>query len=340
MDLSLIIGSAHRRISRSVLCSIFFWLMAAVLSACSLTSSPAKLTPVTVQLSWLNQAQFAGLYAADQQGYYAEEGLQVSFVEGGPNIDFISPVAKGAAQFGMAQPADLILARAKGMPVRSIAVIYQRSPVVFFALSDTGITRPQDFVGKKIRTAVTIDQTLQALMAQEGIHPDQYETVSLPSDIKQFASGDVPVWGGFINVFVLEVQKAGYQINIISPDDYGIHFYGDILITTDDLIAKQPDTVKRFLRATLKGWKYALEHPETAGMYVQKYNPKADPEMEAAKMIKSIPLVNTGDDLIGWMKAELWNEMADNLRKQGALTKPLNIDQVYTLQFLQEIYGK
>ena len=65
-----------------------------------------------------------------------------------------------------------------------------------------------------------------------------------PSDISQFASGEVPVWAGFSNVFALEVQRAGNKLNIIYPDDYGIHFYGDIM--TDDRIAKNPDLVQRF----------------------------------------------------------------------------------------------
>lgn len=261
-------------------------------------------------------------------------------MEGGPEVDFVTPVANGSAQFGMAQPADVILARAKGMPVRTIAAIYRRSPIVFFSLADSGITRPQDFVGKKVRTAVTVDQTLHALMGKVGVKPDQYEPVYLPSDINQFASGEVPVWGGFINVFVLEVQRAGYNLNIISPDDYGIHFYGDILITTDDFIAKYPDLVQRFLRATVKGWTYALENPEMIGTFVQRYDPKADPELEAAKMIKSIPLVNTGEDSIGWMKSETWKGMIQTLRDEGALTQPLDTEQVYTMQFLKEIYSK
>jgi NitT/TauT family transport system substrate-binding protein len=147
------------------------------LSACAPTPAPA-LTPITVQLSSLHQAEFAGFYAAEHQGYFAAEGLQVSFLEGGPEVDFIAPVVDGKAQFGVAQPADVILARADGKPVRSIAVIYRRSPIVFFALADSGITRPQDFVGKKIRIALTVDQTLRAMMARVGIRPDQYETVT------------------------------------------------------------------------------------------------------------------------------------------------------------------
>ena len=311
------------------------------LPACnSITPSSQALTPVTLQLSFSHQAEFAGFYVAEQEGYYREEGLDVSFIEGGPDVDFITPVVDGAAQFGVAQPADLILARAAGKPVRSIAVIYRHNPIVFFALADSGITRPQDFIGKRIRSTLTIDQTLLAMMTRVGISPDLYETVYLPSDVDQFASGEVPVWSGFINVFLIEVQRAGYKVNIIYPDDYGIHFYGDVLITTDDLIANDPDLVQRFTRATLKGWRFAVENPETVGAYVQKYRADADVDLEIARMTASIPLVNTGEDFIGWMNAETWEAMAQTLREQGVLTDPLDLSQVFTMQFLEEIYPK
>ena len=316
-------------------------ILAMGLSACGQTVPPTPaLMPITVQLSFLHQAEFAGFYAAEQQGYFAAEGLQVSFLEGGPQVDFIAPVVDGAAQFGVAQPADVILARAAGKPVRSIAVLYRRSPIVFFALADSGITRPQDFVGKKIRSTLTVDQTLRAMMARVGISPDQYETVYLPSDVSLFASGEVPVWAGFVNVFALEVQRAGYEINLIYPDDYGIHFYGDVLITTDDLIAKDPDLVQRFTRAALKGWTYVVENPATIGAFVQKYQSDAEADLEVAKMTASLPLVNTGEDFIGWMRPEVWAGMEKTLREQGVLTNTLEVEQVYTLQFLEEIYGK
>lgn len=311
------------------------------LSAClSPATAPPPLTPITVQLSWLHQAEFSGLYVAEQRGYFAAEGLQVTFLDGGPEVDFIAPVVNGAAQFGIAQPADLILARAAGQPVRSIAAIYRHSPIVFFALTDSGITRPPDFVGKKIRSTTTVDLTLRAMMARVGIAPDQYHPVYLASDVSLFASGEVPVWGGFINVFALEVKQAGYKINLIYPDDYGIHFYGDVLITTDDLIAQNPELVQRFTRAVLKGWTYAVEHPAEVGAIVVKYNPKLDPTLETDKMAASLPLVNTGEDYIGWMKPEIWAGMEQTLRAQGVLTQPLTVDDVYTLQFLEQIYQK
>ena len=319
----------------------FFLILVLLLPSCGgVATGPSPLTAVTVQLSFSHQAEFAGFYAAQLLGYYAEEGLEVSFVEGGPQVDFIAPVADGTAQFGVAQPADLLLARAAGKRVRSIAVIYRRSPIVFFTLSNSGITRPEDFIGKRIRSTTTIDQTLRAMLSRLGIEPNEYEVVYLPSQVDRFASGDVPIWGGLLNLFVLEVQRAGHAINIIYPDDYGIHFYGNILITTDGLIQKDPGLVQRFTRATLRGWTYVVENPDSAGNLVQTYNPRTDPELENEKMTASIPLVNTGEDFIGWMKPQVWEEMERTLREQGVLSNPLKIDDVYTMQFLQEIYDE
>lgn len=315
------------------------WLFLLSLAGCR-PVPPAPLTPVTVQLSFVHQAEFAGLYAAEQNGYYAEEGLQVTFREGGADVDFLAPVDDGTAAFGVAQPADLILARAEGRPLRSIAALYRRSPVAFIALAETGIRSPGDFAGKKIRSTKTLDLTLQAMTARVGLAPDQYETVYLPSDVALFGSEEVPVWGAFVNVFVLDVVRAGYQINAIYPDDYGIHFYGDILITTDGLIDRDPDLVLRFLRATLRGYTYATENPDAAGAMVARYNPDADIELEAARMAASIPLVNTGEDFIGWMRPEIWSGMEQTLREHGVLETPLDVAGAYTLDFLEEIYGR
>jgi NitT/TauT family transport system substrate-binding protein len=249
-------------------------------------------------------------------------------------------VVEGSAQFGTATADQLLVARAEGKPLKAFAVIYRRSPAVFMALSSSGITRPQDFVGKTIRTPAPNAPTLHAMMAGLGISQDQYTEVDLPSDVEEFASGRVPVWGAYLNALTLSVQRAGYKINIIYPDDYGVHFYSDTLFSTDEFITKNPVLVRRFLRASLKGWTFAIENAEKIGPMVLKYVPDADPELENAKMIPSIPLVNTGQDFVGWMKPEVWTEMEQTLREEGLLPKSVDVEQVFTMSFLEEIYGK
>lgn len=311
------------------------------LAGCAPSATPAiKLTPITVQLASTHQAQFAGLYVADQRGFYTAEGLAVTFVQGGAKVDKLTPVLNGSAQFGVGSPDELMLARSEGKLLKTVATIYRRSPVVFISLADKGITRPQDFVGKTIRAPANVAPSLVAMMTRVGINPDQYTVVDLPADLTLFASGDVPVWGVFLNVFQVTIEQAGYKINQIYPDDYGVHFYADSLFTTDNLTATQPDLVLRFVRATLKGWTYAVENPTEVSVMVQKVNPGADSITENLRMIASLPLVNTGEDHIGWMKPEVWTAMEKTLREQGVLTQPIDVAGAYTLQFLDEIYGK
>lgn len=320
------------------LCSMSLTVFAVIsLSACGQSATPA-LTPITMQLSWTHQAQFAGVYAADQKGYYAAEGLAVTFLESGSKVDKLAPVINGAAQFGVAGADELILARSQGKPLRAIATLYRRSPIVFISLAEKGITRLENFVGKTIRAPANTIPSLRAMTTRAGISSDQYAIVDLPSDVAMFASGDVPVWGLFSTGLAVDIRRAGYKINLVYPDDYGVHFYSDTIHTTDDLIAANPDLVLRFLRATLKGYSYAVENPIEVAAMVHLYNPNADAALEEEKLTASIPLINTGEDFIGWMKPEIWSGMEQTLREQGITKAPLDVTQVYTMQFLVEIY--
>ena len=322
----------------SVIRSISLILLALVAGApaCSRAKPPSTLTPVTIQLLWTHINTFAGYYAADQKGYYAAEGLAVTFREGGPKVDYLTEVANGTSQFGDGGSDELILARAEGKPLRAVATIYQRSPVVFFTLARSGITKPQDFLGKKIRVAPGLAPTLHAMMAHIGIPRNRYMEVVTPSDIALFASGDPPVWSAYLNAFVTEVELAGYKINRIYPDNYGVHFYGNSLFARDDFIAANPELVTRFVRATLKGWTYIIENPTEIGALMRKYKPDADQARELAGLTASLPLINTGEEAIGRMRHDRWLGMEKILRKQGVLNKPLDIAQVYTLRVLQE----
>lgn len=306
-------------------------------SSCMPKASPA-LTPLTIQLNWTHQAQFAGLYAADQNGYYADEGLEVTLIEGGPGVDSIDRILSGADQLGIAAADVLLIARSKGKAVRAVSVDYRRNPRVFITRAESGITRPQDFVGKTISIGKGSIPILDTMMKRIGLQPGDYTTVISTPDLTDFYSDQAQVRMVFLTNEVLTVQAAGYKINIIYPDDYGIHHYGDVLFASDKLIAAQPELVLRFVRATLKGWTYAVENPAEIGAMVLKYKPDADTSLENSKMNASLPLINTGEDFIGWMKPEIWSGMEHTLQDQGGLAGPVDVTQAYTMQFLEQIY--
>lgn len=310
-----------------------------VLSGCRTSESPASRVPVTAQLNWLHYASFGGLYAADQNGYYADHDLDVSFLEGGPAVDHLAAVLDGEAQFGVLGADELILARAEGKPVRAVAVILRQSPVVFVAPIETGIVSPRDFAGETVRVTPQLRPTLHTIMARVGVPPDQYDEVVLPSDLELFTAGPADVWGVYYNSFAVELQSAGHRLNFIFPDDYGVHFYNDTLFTTDTLIEQQPELVDRFLRATLLGLRYAIENPDAVGRLVQAYEPDADVAIETQKAIASIPLISSISEHLGDMEPAAWAAMHDILLEQGVLAEPFDITAVYTREFLSAIIG-
>src|SRR6185295_20136092 len=180
---------------------------------------------------------------------------------------------------------------------------------------------------------------LKAMLATAKMSLDQMTIVST-GDFTALYTGDVDVASGGITSSVLAARKVGHEVNLIYPDDYGVHFYSTTIFTSDDYIAAHPDIVTKFLRATLNGWAYALESPQSIGAMVAKYKPEADTALESASMVVSIPYLNTGEDHIGWMKGNVWAGMLNTMRADGEISTSIEIKDVSTMQFLKEIYGE
>jgi NitT/TauT family transport system substrate-binding protein len=135
------------------------------------------------------------------------------------------------------------------------------------------------------------------------------------------------------------MRQKGLKLNLIWPGDYGAYFYSDLVVTRDGLIAENPGLAARFLRATLRGWQDAIEDYQQAVPVILKYARDKDPQLQAAMMEAQLPLVHTGEDHIGWMKADDWQAMYKLLQDYGLLTGPFDVTRSYTMQFLEEIYG-
>jgi NitT/TauT family transport system substrate-binding protein len=315
-----------------------FITVSLLLAACTPAAQTTSLVAIKVQLGSTHQATYGGFYAADQNGMYTREGLTVSFILGGTNTDPTSPILDNTAQFGVMGASALISARAAGKPIHALAVIYRRDPVVFFSLANSGITHLQDFIGKKVFVSLQILPRLKAMLATAKINLDSINIVST-GDFTALYTGDVDVASGTITSTVLAARQAGHPVNIIYPDDYGVHFYSSTIYASDAYINSNPDLVTRFLRATMDGWASAIEDPQAIGAMVTHYNPKADTAFESASMVASIPYVNTGEDHIGWMDGDVWAGMLQTMQAEEEVTKPVTISDVYTVQFLKQIYG-
>ncbi len=302
-------------------------------------SDPPPARTVTVQMSWHHEATYAGFHAADQMGAYEAAGLRIAFLPGSPKIDPIVPVVEGKAQFGIANASRLLFARGEGQAVQAIACIHRRSPLVFITLPASGISHPRQFAGKRFRLSRQNLPVLYAIAGRFGIDSDRM-SVTHVYDIDKFYSGEVDVWGGYITSNIRAEQEAGRTFNIIHPENFGVHFYYNCIFTSDELIARDPDLVGRFLHTTLtEGYIYAIMNPESASALIAHYDPDADVGRNKANLIAMLPLISTGEDEVGWMKPKVWSGMAATLKHQGMLDPKVEPSQAFTLRFLEEIYA-
>jgi NitT/TauT family transport system substrate-binding protein len=302
---------------------------------------------LNLSLKWIHQAQFAGHYVALEKGFYRDAGFDVNLIPFGKGDAPITAVTKGTSAFGLSGADEIILARSKGIPVRAIAVIYKINPVAAYSLKESGITKPQQFIGKTVGieraddgSDVNVGYIYYAMMAKLGIDRSKVKEISIGFDDKELLAGKTDVSTGYIiNEPNLVKEKRG-AVNTILMADYGVNLYADVLFTSEDTIKNKPDMVKRFLEATLRGWQYAIENEEEAVDDVMKYATDTTREHQVNMLISSVPLINVGGTRLGWMEATSWDQAQKLMVQEKLLSKPITITEAYTMEFLQSVYGK
>ena len=241
-------------LSRLLLC------VALSLSLYSLAGAAEK---VSLQLKWFHQFQFAGYYAAKAQGYYAEEGLEVEIRPLNRMRSVVEQVGSGEADYGVGDSA-IVADYARGAPIVSLAAIFQHSPLVLISRKDSGIVSPSDLAGKRLMfdSKGSDDGPIRAMLAEAGISSERFEHVSHSYNNEDLSSGRVDAMSAYLTNQSFYFRERGVAVNIINPQSYGLDFYGDLLFTSEQELNTHPGRAERFLRASLKGWQYALDHPE------------------------------------------------------------------------------
>ena len=310
------------------------------LGACSAEVTKEPLDEVTVQLVWKHQAQFAGFYAAVLNGFYTDENIEVTLrARESPEFDVVNSVVTGEADFGINYGVGVFESRVKNLPVTAIAAIYKRYPLSFFSLHEKGISSPLDFVGHKFPLVSPGGASiiLDILLKKNNIDRKSIIFVPIGYDLGRFFSGDVDVWAGYTINEILIMEREGHKINQIKPEEFGVNMVGDTLFTSHILLNTNPDLVLRFVRASLRGWKWAVKHLETTGEMALQFDSTLDPVHQIAMMKASLPYI-TGSSPLGMMDETIWKEMYNNALELGIIEKPFNIKSAYTNTFVNKTY--
>ena len=282
------------------------------LASAEAPDNTAPLQTIDFQLRWKHQFQFAGYYAALAQGYYREEGLDVHLHEGAPGKTPVEEVLSGRAQYAESN-SELLYERLRGKPLVALAVIFQHSPSVLLARRDAGIENAHDLIGKSVMLMnAQTDADFQAMFRREGIDPTLIDLQPSSYNIEDLVSGKVAAFNSYLTNEPFYLQQRGIDYRVISPSTYGIDFYSDILFTSEAELQKHPERVEAFRRASLRGWRYAMDHPEEIidlllGQYqVQKSRAHLQFEAKAMRALILPDLIE-----IGHMNPGRWQRMAE-----------------------------
>jgi NitT/TauT family transport system substrate-binding protein len=235
-----------------------------------------KLTKVTLQLKWVTQAQFAGYYAAKAKGYYQAAGLDVTIKPGGTNIIPEQVVAGGQAQFGIDWLSSLMLSRAKGIPLTSIAQVFNKSGLTLLTWKDTGLNTVAELRNKKVANWLGGNEfEVFAALAKYGMDPAHNKGVKIVAEPftmdfflnRQADAASAMTYNELAQVLEHKNSKTGKlytlkDLNVIKMQAVGTAMLEDNIFTTTNYLksAANRETAKKFIAASLQGWIYCRDH--------------------------------------------------------------------------------
>lgn len=314
------------------------------LTGCSSTPVQPQVTAesvsVEIQLSWTHEYSAAAFHAAVNNGHFTAQNLDVTLSQGGFNeqgyIDPIEEVLAGNADFAMSDGASLIQARAAGKPVVAIASIMQRSPQAVISLKETGIQRPQDLAGHTVSVASGgATTTFIALLNSQNIDSETLTIVERTEfGIEPLLSGQVDALVGWIINEGVAVQEQGLEPQYILLSDYGVDNYNFVLFTTETMIAEQPDVVQRVVDSIRAGLQDVVSNPAASIAHTLTFNSELVEAEQLRRLEASVPLINVPGQSLGGMDTRVWQFTHDTLIEQNLLTESVNLEEVYTLDFV------
>ncbi|MCK9914371.1 ABC transporter substrate-binding protein [Microbacteriaceae bacterium K1510] len=264
----------------------------ALLSAPAVLAADAK--PLSFQLSWIKSIQYGGFFAGLENGDFTKFGIDATFVSGGPNIDPVGNVASGRSQLGDRPIGPLLIAREKGIPIKVIGTVFQKSPYSVISLADKPIKTAKDLKGKTIAVATSGVPLMRKLIADAGLSPSDVNMVPSSPDPAALVSGQIDGYCGYVTNQGVMLEVRGVKIHSLNAQDLGIPETTGTIYAREDFLKDNKELVVSFLKGAAKAWRWALDNPEpTAKLMVEKYGaPGLNYEAQLTEIKASKPYID------------------------------------------------
>jgi len=216
----------------------------------------------TMQAAWVNDAEFAGYFLAIDKGYYAAEGLDLTYLSGGPDVIPESTIIAGRADLALTLPDTTIRAIAEqGAKFKIIGAQYQKNPLGIVSLKKSGINTPADLVGKTLAVPPVNTVTAEALLKLNGIDVASVNIVPYAYDPTPLVKGEIDASLDFVTNVPFTISTLGEEANSFLIYDYGVTTFNDTIVVTEETLATKRKELVAWLRASRKGWIENLVDP-------------------------------------------------------------------------------
>jgi len=313
-----------------------------VLSGCSGAASPtptptAPATKVTLAMGYIPNVQFAPFYVAVNQGYFADENLEIDF-DYGMETDLLNLVGTDALQFAVASGDQVILARGQGLPVVYVMTYFQRFPVAVVSLEDVPLESPEDLMGRTVGIPGLWGASYigwLALLDAAGIDGGEVTLESIGyTQVASLTEDQVDAAVVYAANEPVQLRQAGYEPHVIYVADY-VNLVSNGIITNEKTIAERPELVAGLVRAVLSGLRYTIDHPEGAFEICLEYVPEAGGENQDAQLAvlqESIKFWQS--DKLGYSDPSAWEMSQEFMLKAGLAETETDPNEMFTNDFI------
>ncbi|MFQ5914517.1 MAG: ABC transporter substrate-binding protein [Nitrospinota bacterium] len=295
-------------------------------------------------LPWVPFGRDSGWFSALEKGYYAEEGLDVTIHRGFGGADSIQKLVAGAYKIGTTDPGSLLLARAQGIKIVMVGMYHDKAPFVLRWLEGSGIKSLKDLEGRTVGAPPGDSnlKVLPVLMEANGVDFKKLKIVNMQPAAREpmLLSGKLDVVTGFHiqqPSIAAMAAKQGKKVKMTLFADHGVDVYGYGIIALESYMRQDPKTLRKFLRASVKGMAYSIEHPGEAVKFFLKRYPAADPKTNRQVWDLTIDGMLTEEQMrlgIWRMERKKWVKTRDVLSKGYGLKVKFAVDDLYTNDFL------
>jgi NitT/TauT family transport system substrate-binding protein len=290
------------------------------------------------QLSFFPNAQHAGFLVADKLGYYKQAGLDIKVIPGGPATPKGVSVAEGSVDVALADFSEFAAAVTHGAPLAWVGQVYQRDPIFYVGLKKAGVATPADLKGKRFGMLAPDDKEdpeLLGMLKTAGVSEDTITFVPVNFDISGIRGGKVDVQAARTYFHVAELKDAGLWpdgVDVLDPNRLGTAIAGQGVEVNGAYLSAHRPAVAAFLKASIRGWQYAIAHPEEAAKIVLGYTPKGSTNLkdQLADVQETDQLVRPSGSGAGVLQIDR-SKLADTvrrLREFGAIEGPVDLNKV------------